>query len=180
MKKLVLALGLIMSTATLFAQKLTTTSAAASFDATTAIDKLPKADNKTVIGSLDKKTGAVMFEAAVTNFSFTNPMMQTHFNSERWMNSTAYPKISFSGKLDKLTSVKFTKDGTYNTTATGNLTIKGITKKITAPVKLVIKAGKIKATSNFSVALADYNISGQQVESGKVARVAKVTVSANF
>ena len=48
------------------------------------------------------------------------------------------------------------------------------------PVKLVIKAGKIKATSNFSVKLADYNISGQQVESGKVSRVAKVTVSANF
>lgn len=180
MKKVFLALGFVFSTALVFAQKLTTTSAVVSFDASTTIDKLPKAENKTVIGSLDKKTGAIQFEAAVNNFAFFNPTMQTHFNSERWMNSTSFPKLSFSGKIDKPTVVKFTKNGTYNSTVSGDLTIKGVTKKITTPVKFVVKAGKVTATTSFSVALADYGISGQQIESGKVARVAKVSVNAAF
>lgn len=180
MKKVFLSIGFVISAAIVFAQKVTTTSAVAAFDATTAIDKLPKAENKTVIGSLDKKTGAVMFEAAVGNFAFSNPTMQTHFISERWMNATAFPKISFSGKIDKLAAVKFTKDGTYTSNVSGNLTIKGITKKITTPVKFVVKSGKVAATTSFTVALADYGISAQQIESGKVARIAKVTVSAGF
>lgn len=180
MKKLFLSLGFILSTAIVWAQKLTTTSAVASFDATTATDKLPKAENKTVIGSLDKKTGVVMFEAAVNNFAFSNPTMNTHFNSERWMNSSAFPKISFTGKIDKLTAVKFTKNGTYTSTVSGNLTIKGVTKKITSSVKFVVTGAKVAASTSFNVALADYGISGQQIESGKVARVAKVTVSAGF
>ena len=54
-----------------------------SFDATTSIDALPKADNKTVIGAIDTKTGAVQFEANVKNFAFANPTMQGHFNGAK-------------------------------------------------------------------------------------------------
>jgi polyisoprenoid-binding protein YceI len=180
MKKTIFSVCFLLCGYVMMAQKLTTTSAVINFDATTAIDKLSKAENKTVIGSLDKTTGAVMFEAAVNNFSFTNPTMQTHFNSDRWMNSAAFPKMSFSGKIDKLATVKFAVNGTYNSKVTGNLTIKGVTKKISVPVKFVVKNGKIAGTTSFTVALADYNINGPQVESGKVARVAKVNVAASF
>src|SRR5689334_2550212 len=107
MKKYFLFISFLFAAGIVSAQKVTTTTAVASFDATTANDHLSKAENRTVIGSLDKTTGAVMFEAAVNNFSFGNPTMQTHFNSDKWMNSAAYPKISYSGKIDKLTSVKF-------------------------------------------------------------------------
>ncbi|MGZ8509729.1 MAG: hypothetical protein ACXWWA_05105, partial [Chitinophagaceae bacterium] len=85
MKKTILLLSLVIATGGLFAQKKTTTSATVSFDATTSLDALPKADNKTVIGALDTQTGAVQFEANVKNFTFKNPMMQEHFNGEKWM-----------------------------------------------------------------------------------------------
>ncbi len=181
MKKTVLSTLFVLMAFIAMSQKLTTTTGVISFDATTDKDKLPKAENRAVIGSLDKKTGAIAFEAAVNNFSFSNPTMHTHFNSERWLNSMAFPKFSFSGKLDKLATVKFTRNGTYSTTATGDLSIKGVTKKITVPVTLVVNNGKISGSSAFSVTLADYGIAGQtQIESGKVNKVVKVNVSASF
>jgi polyisoprenoid-binding protein YceI len=129
MKKTILFLSLItLTTAALKAQKSSTTSAVISFDATTAKDALPKAENKTVIASLDKTSGVLMFEAAVNNFSFSNPMMQDHFNSATWMNSATFPKFTFSGKIVKLSEVKFNKDGSYKIKVKGDLTIKGVTR----------------------------------------------------
>ena len=51
-----------------FTQKKTTTSAIVGFDATTAIDALPKAENKTVIAAIDPSKGSVQFEAIIKNF----------------------------------------------------------------------------------------------------------------
>ena len=70
MKKTILILSLISITVSAIAQKVTTTSGVVTFDATTPKDALPKAENKTVIASLEKTTGALAFEAAVNNFAF--------------------------------------------------------------------------------------------------------------
>ena len=180
MKKTILILSLIVMTGQLIAQKSTTTSAVVTFDATTPKDALPKAENKTVIGSLDKTTGILLFEAAVNNFSFSNPKMQDHFNGSKWMNSTAFPKFTFSGKIDKLNKVKFKKNGTYDVTISGNLTIKGISKPVSAPAKITVKNGAVNTTSSFSIKIADYGITGQPVDAGKVAKEPKITVAASF
>ena len=180
MKKTILFLSLIILATGVMAQKTSTTSAVVSFDATTPKDALPKAENKTVIASLDKTTGAVMFEAAVNNFAFTNPMIQDHFNGEKWMNSATFPKFSFSGKIVKLSEVKFHKNGSYKVKVAGDLTIKGITKKISVPATVVVKNGAVSSTSSFSIKLADYGISGQPIDAGKVAPEPKITVTASF
>jgi polyisoprenoid-binding protein YceI len=159
---------------------MTTTSATVSFDATTPIDALPKAENKTVIASLNKTTGAVLFEAAVNNFAFTNPTIQDHFNGEKWMNSAAFPKFTFSGKIDKLNKVKFNKDGVYKVTVTGNLVIKGVSKQIKAPGTITVAGGKAAAAAAFSIKLADYGISGAPIDGGKVAKEPKIVVAASF
>src|SRR5678816_798420 len=122
MKKTILFLAFIAATSSLFAQKKITTSATVSFDATTEKDALPKAENKTVIGSIDTKTGDVAFEAAVKNFSFSSPRMQEHFNGANWMNSDQFPKFTFAGKIEKPDKIKWTKDGTYTVKVYGDLT----------------------------------------------------------
>jgi len=76
MKKTILTLTLVLAAGLIFAQKKTTTSASVSFDATTAIDALPKADNKTAIAALDTKTGKLAFEVTIKNFAFSNPRIQ--------------------------------------------------------------------------------------------------------
>lgn len=180
MKKVILFLSLILSAGFLFAQKKTTTSATVAFDATTEKDALPKAENKTVIGSIDPKTGTVAFEAAVKNFSFSSPKMQEHFNSDNWFKSNTYPIISFTGKIEKLSKVKFSKDGTYKVMVNGNLKIKDISKKIKIPGTVTVEGGKIKVAADFTVKLSDYNITGAPVDAGKVAREPKVMVTAEF
>lgn len=180
MKKSILSLALITLASTMFAQNLTTTSATVSFDATTPADALPKADNKTVIASLNTTTGAVLFEAAVSNFAFSNPKIQEHFNGANWMNSASFPKFTFSGKIDKLNKVKFTKDGTYKVNVSGNLTVKGVSKPVSAPATITVAGGKISSSSSFSIVLADYGITGGPIDAGKVAKEPKITVSASF
>jgi polyisoprenoid-binding protein YceI len=133
-----------------------------------------------VIASLDKSTGALAFEAAVNNFSFSNPQMQQHFNGANWMNSTEFPKFTFAGKIDKPGKVKFAKNGVYKVSVTGNLTIKGISKPIAAPATITVKDGVISGLSNFTVKLKDYGITGQPIDAGKVAEKAKVKVSMQF
>lgn len=180
MKKTILFLSFLAVTGSVMAQKLTTTAAVVMFDATTPKDALPKAENKTVIGSLDKTTGAIAFEAAVNNFAFTNPTIQSHFNGEKWMNSAAFPKFTFAGAIDKLGKVKFNKNGIYDVTVSGNLTIKGISKPVSAKAKVTVKDQSVSATSSFTIKLSDYGITGQPIEAGKVSNETKVTVSTSF
>lgn len=180
MKKTILFLALIAAMGTLSAQKKTTTSATVSFDATTPKDDGPKADNKTVIGSIDSKTGDVAFEAAVKNFSFSSPKMQEHFNGPNWMNSDQFPKFTFTGKIDKLKKVKFNKNGVYKLKVIGDLSVKGVTKITTVEGTITVAGGKINVATNFTIKLADYNITGQPIENGKVSKEPKISVSAEF
>ncbi len=180
MKKAILFLSLVAITTGAMAQKSTTTSAVVSFDATTPKDALPKAENKTVIGSLDKTTGDVVFEAAVNNFAFSNPKIQEHFNGANWMNSGSFPKFTFSGKIDNVKKVKFTKNGSYKVTVSGNLTVKGIRKPVTSKGTITVKDGAVSTLSSFTIKLSDYSITGQPIEAGKISTEPKITVSASF
>ena len=181
MKKTILFIALIATSGFLFAQKKTTTSATVSFDATTPKDALPKAENNSVVGSIDTKTGEVAFEAAVKNFSFSSPRMQEHFNSANWLNSNEFPKFTYTGKIEDLKKVKFTKDGIYKVKVNGDLTVKGITQKVKVDGAITVASGKISVRASFSIKLADFGISRQApIEAGKVSKEPEINVSAEF
>lgn len=180
MKKTTLILALMILTGTAFAQKKTTASATVAFDATTPKDALPKAENKTVIGSVDFTTGAVAFEAAVKNFNFSNPKIQEHFNAANWMNSDQFPKFTYTGKIDNVKKIKTNKDGVYKAKVNGTMTIKGISKPVEAKGTATVTGGKITVTAELKIKLEDFGITGQPIEAGKVAKEPLVTVSASF
>ena len=172
MKKTVLLLSLVAFTSVLFAQTKKTTSATVAFDATTPKDALPKAENKTVIAEIDTKSGQIGFEAAVKNFTFTNPTIQAHFNEERWLNSDKFPAFTFMGKITDVTKYNFSKNGVYNVTVTGQLTIKDKTNNVTTPATIEVKNGTLMASASFSIVLADYGI--QVGTAGKIAGEPKI------
>lgn len=178
MKKTILFLSLIAVCGGVFAQAKKTTSATVAFDATTPTDALPKAENKTVIAEIDTKSGQIGFEAAVKNFSFTNPTIQEHFNSERWLNSTQYPAFTFMGKINDVSKYNFAKNGTYNVTVTGLLTVKDKSNTVTTPATIVVKDGVLVTNASFSIVLADYGVSVGN--SGKIAGEPKITVAAEL
>ncbi len=160
--------------------KKTTTSGTISFNATTAKDAQPKAENKTVIASIDVDKGTVAFEVIVKNFSFENPMMQEHFNSATWMDSEKFPTASFKGNIANLSAINFKKDGTYAAQVKGDLTIHGVTKSVTSAGSISVVGGTVKIVSDFSVALADYGVNGPAIAAGKVAIEPKISVSAEM
>lgn len=181
MKKTAFLFVLSLVTCFAFAQKkLVTTSATISFDATTAIDALPKATNKTVIASLDTKTGDIAFEAAIKNFAFSNPKIQEHFNGEGWMNSDKFTTATFKGKITDLTKVNFKKNGSYSVPVSGTLMIHGESNPVTSTATIVVNGKKISTSSNFSIALEDYKVKGGAIGAGKVAKNPTITVQADF
>lgn len=178
MKHLFFATALLLSAASAWSQSKTTTSAIVTFDATTPIDALPKAENKTVVGMIDTKSGQVGFEAAVNNFAFSNPTIQQHFNEERWLNSEKFPLFTFQGKITNLDKVNFKKDGTYTVQVNGVMTIKDKSNPVNTPATLVVKNGAISSSCDFTIKLSDYGI--DVGNKGKIANEPKITVSADF
>jgi len=180
MKKTILSIALVLTTGLIFAQKKTTTSAVINFDATTSIDKLPKADNKTAIASLDTKTGKIAFEVVIKNFAFANPRIQEHFNGAGWMDSDQFPTATFKGDITNLSAVNFAKDGTYNVSVKGELAMHGVTKPVETSGSITVNGKTINATSDFTVKLEDYGVNGGAIAAGKVSKEPKITVSAEF
>lgn len=180
MKKTILVSAMMISTVLVFAQKKTTTSATIGFDATTEKDALPKAENKTAVAALDTKKGTVAFETIIKNFSFSNPMMQEHFNGDGWMNSDKFPTATFKGTITNLSAIDFEKDGVYTADVAGDLTMHGETKPVKTQAKVTVKDKMISAAADFTVKLEDYKINGGAIAAGKVAKEPKISVVADF
>src|SRR5262249_59282390 len=71
-----------------------------------------------------------------------NPMMNEHLHSDKWMDATKFPDITF----ETLSIKNIKTDGnTSSGDITGKLTIKGTSKEITVPVKMTYLQGKLKA-----------------------------------
>ena len=102
--------------------------------------------------------------------------MQDHFN-ENYMESEKYPKASFSGTVTDISKVDFSKNGDYRVTVSGDLTIHGVTKKITSPATIVVNAGKLNSNAVFNVLLADYNISVPKVVENNISKTIEVKVN---
>ena len=76
-----------------------------------------------------------------------------------------------------MSKVNVAADGVYPVEVTGDLTIHGVTQKVTASGTLTIKSGIITATSKFKVKLADYKISVPSVVKNNIAEVVDISVS---
>lgn len=180
MKKIVLSIALLAATGFIYAQKKTTTSGVINFDATTSLDALPKAENKTVIIAVDPNSGSIAFEVIMKNFTFGNPRMQEHFNGPKWLDSEKFPLTTFKGNITNLASINFNKDGVYNADVEGNLTMHGITQPIKTTGKIGVAGNVITTNADFSVKLADYEIDGPQIGAGKISKEPKISVSASL
>ena len=102
-----------------------------------------------------------------------NPIMKEHLHGDAWMEVAKYPDIMFD-----VVSVKNVKSENNVSTmdVTGNLTIKGISKSLTVPVKLTYLKDKLKARvpdkdgdllvlrTNFTIRRNDFGINPAKFE----------------
>jgi polyisoprenoid-binding protein YceI len=101
--------------------------------------------------------------------------MQEHFN-EKYMESEKYPKAAFNGAVTGFTK----KPGKQNATAEGELTIHGVTNKVTINGVMEFKDGKVFMNSSFIVKLEDYKIKIPSILFQNIAEEIEVKVELTY
>lgn len=139
-----------------------------------------KATNNEVVSVLNSASGSFEFKVAVKSFHFAKQAMEDHFNNSDYMDSEKYPKAGFSGKISDISTVDFSKDGSYNVTVQGELTIKNTTKPLTAKGVIVIKNGTVSAQSAFTVNRKEFNVIGEAFVQKKLSDEIQVTVNCQY
>ena len=160
------------------AQKFMTKNGFISFYSHTPMEDI-KGDNNQVVGVLDISTGEMVFQALIKSFHFDRALMEEHFN-ENYMESDKIPKSVFKGKITNLASVDFTKNGTYNVTVDGDLTIHDVTNKISTKGTIEVVSGGINANSKFNIVPEDYKIVIPGVVRDKFDKSLAVTVTMKY
>jgi YceI-like domain len=160
------------------AQKYMTRNGFISFFSHTPMEDI-KGDNNQVTAILDISTGEMVFQALVKSFHFDRALMEEHFN-ENYMESDKFPKSIFKGKITSLSSVNFSKNGTYDVTVEGDLTIRDVTNKITTKGIVEVVTGGINASSKFNLSPEEYKINIPGVVREKINNNMEVTVTMKY
>lgn len=127
-----------------------------------------KAVNNQMILAFDDATGQISTRVTIKSFLFKKKLMQEHFN-ENYMESDKFPYATYKGFIKNMKNIDLTKDSIYKVTTSGNLTIHGVTKKVTTTGTITSKSGKATIDASFDVLLKDYNIEKPSVVALKIA-----------
>ena len=144
------------------------------FYSKTALEVI-EAHNNQVATVIDIKKGEIAFNLLMKSFKFERALMEEHFN-ENYMESSKYPKCTFSGKFIGFDDDNFKKSGTYNTTVEGDMTMHGVTKHIKQTGTVEVKDGVLKIKSKFNIKPEDFNIQIPGIVRDKIASSMQVTV----
>jgi polyisoprenoid-binding protein YceI len=178
MKKFVLILIVALMAGQANAQQYFTKTGKIKFSSHTDLEDI-KAENRKVVSVLDSKTGALEFSMLMKGFDFPNDLMEQHFN-ESYVESSKFPKATFKGTVTDISSVDFTKDGSYKVNYTGKMTIKDVTKDVAGTATIVVKGGKVTATSNMKIKPADYKIAIPAAVGNKIAEEINVDIIMDY
>lgn len=123
---------------------------------------------------------------AASSLHVPNPMMKEHLHGEQWLDVAKHQEITFEAK--SLSNVKTTGD-TATADVSGTMTIKGVAKQVSAPVKFTYLKDKLAARTNgqmqgdllviranFAVKRSDFGINPKAPED-KVADDIELTLS---
>lgn len=159
----------------IFSQKMITRTGLINFEASVPSFEPVAAVNNSVSAILDQSNGEFAALALIKAFKFKIPLMEEHFN-ENYIESSKYPKATFKGKIRNFDASKLTAEAKYD--LEGDLTVHGVTKKITTKITLVRNDGKINASCNFVVKAQDFDIKIPSVVKSKIAQ--DVNITADF
>lgn len=162
----------------LFAQKYYSKVSQVVFTSDAPLEKIVGRNTNGLI-VLDAANGRIECSVLIKGFQFEKALMQDHFN-ENYMESHKFPKGVFKGTITNMQDIHLKKDGTYAAVIKGDLTLHGITKPFSPTGKVVVKGGKITASSSFEIRVADFNIEIPKVVRENIAENVKVTIQADL
>lgn len=170
MRSIFLILFLFLSTS-VFAQKFISQEGKITFFSDAVVEDIA-AENKTPVSLIDFSTNSIVFLLKVKEFNFDKALMQEHFK-EKYIESDKYPKSEFKGKFSGFDPLNLENQ---EVTASGDLTIHGVTKPIEVKGIMRRHGKNIYLKSEFMIKLADYNITIPKVLWQNIAEEVLVTV----
>jgi len=182
-KKILSALALVIVSLTSFtatAQKLVASKTHIKFFSTTPVEDI-EANNYKTVGTLDKKTGKIVFSVPMQSFEFEKALMQKHFNGKDFLDTKTNPKAKLIGTIKDVETLNFEQNGTFDITVTGDLTINGVTKPIEEKATIKVVEGKVHLNSKFNVELKNHEVAFEKGKPSKnIAKVVEVTVESIY
>ncbi|HZI24218.1 MAG TPA: YceI family protein [Chryseolinea sp.] len=158
-------------------KKYSTQKAALDFTSEAELE-LIKAASGQARGLIDPSTNQFAFAVEISSFKgFNSALQREHFN-EKYMESEKFPKASFSGKI--IEHIDFSKDGSYDVRAKGDLDIHGVKQMRIIKGKITINNGALHVVAQFTVPLSDHNISIPTIVSQKIATEIQVQFEASM
>lgn len=136
------------------------------------------AETNNLKGILNPANKTFAFQMEVTSLKGFNSALQEEHFYENYMETEVYPTAEFSGKI--IEKIDFSNDGTFPVRAKGILKIHGVKQERIINCDISIDNETIIINSNFSVNLADHNISIPKLVYQKIAEEIKVTVEATL
>ncbi len=149
----------------------TATKGKVSFYSHTVLEDI-EAYTNILFSGFNTQTNKVVVEMRMASFNFKKNLMRKHFN-ENYIESDKFPYAKFTGSIPD--SVKFDKDGIYETFATGVFEVHGVAMNRGIPLQIVKKGNKISVTSKFIVRLEDHGIKIPSIVAQNIAEEVEVT-----
>lgn len=171
-------LALSLGVSGLNAQKYFTRDGKISFYSEAPLENI-EAHNSSATSVIDLDNGQMEFAILIKAFQFRKALMQEHFN-ENYMESNTYPKAEFKGAIKDFESTAILTEGEHPVVVEGEMTIHGVTRPLTATGKIMVKDGRISASSTFPVHVADYEIKIPGLMREKIAETVSVSVELEF
>ena len=177
MKKLLLILGVLaLGASTSFSQVIVCKNGNISFFQETPVEDIDGRSTK-LVSVIDTKTNIIAYKVEMTTFIFEKSLMQDHFN-ENYVESGKYPFTIFKGQINE--KIDWTKDGTYPITATGMLTMHGVTKTITEKGTLNIRNGEVTIHNMFTIKFTDYGVEIPSLLIKQLSDAVEVTINCTY
>lgn len=174
MKKSILLFGIFIITLNVFSQKYLTKNGHLKFYSETPIETI-EAHNRQVNSAFDIATGDFVFKVLMKSFEFEKALMQEHFN-ENYVESDKFPNATFKGQVLNVKDYDFTSDNTFEVVVEGDLTMHGVTNKVSEKGTFTVKGGLINGASSFIVKPDDYGIKIPNTVVDNIAEEIEVTV----
>jgi hypothetical protein len=160
----------------LIEKKLFTKTGLITFNSKTSIEKI-QAVNKKVLAVLDVATNKIEFAVLIKGFEFEKALMQEHFN-ENYLESDKFPKATFKGKFDDTNfTILAEENKSVTVNISGNLTLHGVTKPVTAKALITTKNKTVSAASSLTILLSDYSIKIPAVNKNNINNQVQININ---
>jgi polyisoprenoid-binding protein YceI len=129
-------------------------------------------------GSLEMEVDATSLEVLDKNPSEEDKKKIFNTMHNEVLESAKHPKIAF--KSVSVNDVKQTGDGAYSFVVNGDLTLRGVTKRIAVPVAATITPQQLRAAGKYTLKQSDYGIKPYSAAGGTVKVKDEIVVNFNI